>query len=140
MPDNRHYVLDTDCLSYFFNRPHDYPHLVARVSAVSRTNLALTAVTVEERLRGSLDLIHQHRNKPKEPEAYSFFCTVLTTLQEFRILPYTEEAARIFRALTPEVKRLGPLDCRIAAIAIAHNATVVTHNVRDFSRIIGCAV
>lgn len=137
MPDNRCYVLDTDCLSFFLNRAHDYPSLVARIKVTPREELALTAITVEERLRGALDLVHQQRNKPREPEAYAFFCAVLATFHEFRVLPYTQEAARIFQSFAPEVKRIGSRDCRIAAISIAHGATVVTHNVRDFSRIPG---
>ena len=32
---------------------------------------------------------------------------------------------------------IGPNDLLIAAIAVVHGATLITHNVREFSRVVG---
>ncbi|MGV3720151.1 MAG: type II toxin-antitoxin system VapC family toxin, partial [Actinomycetota bacterium] len=84
-----------------------------------------------------LALVEKNANGPRAVETYRFFCEVWETLHEFQVIPYTEEAERIFQQIPPEVKRKGPRDCRIAATAMAHGAIVVTHNTRDFARIPG---
>jgi tRNA(fMet)-specific endonuclease VapC len=63
---------------------------------------------------------------------------------EFRILPFDDEAARTFgpvaALLQRSGRRIGDADTRIAAIALAHDLTVVTGNVRHFSRVAGLRV
>lgn len=64
-----------------------------------------------------------------------------TFLQRFRSLPFDDSAhqhasqirADLARAGTP----IGPYDLLIAAIALANNLTLVTHNTREFSRVNG---
>jgi tRNA(fMet)-specific endonuclease VapC len=130
-------VLDTDCVSFFLHRASAYPHLISRINAVPRVFLALSVVTIQENMRGAISLVEKNANGRRAVETYRFFCEVWESLHEFQVLPYTEAAERIFDSLPPEVKRKGPRDCRIAAIAIAHGAIVVTHNAQDFERIPG---
>jgi tRNA(fMet)-specific endonuclease VapC len=58
-----------------------------------------------------------------------------------RSLPFNGEAAQQFgelRAyLSSQGTPIGPYDLQIAAIALTHNLTVVTHNTREFSRVPG---
>ena len=60
-------------------------------------------------------------------------------LNQFVSLPFDDKAAEIYgeiRATLAKVGRLiGPNDMLIAAIALANNATLVTHNVREFGRV-----
>ena len=49
----------------------------------------------------------------------------------------TDEAERVFRLFPASVKRVGGMDCRIAAHAIVSGLVVVTRNTRDFERIPG---
>jgi tRNA(fMet)-specific endonuclease VapC len=57
----------------------------------------------------------------------------------FASLPFDDAAAdaygRIDGMLKSRGMSIGPLDTQIAAIAIAHNLTLVTHNTRHFSRV-----
>jgi tRNA(fMet)-specific endonuclease VapC len=39
--------------------------------------------------------------------------------------------------MTSELFSIGPYDKQIAAIALVHGLTVVTHNVREFGRVAG---
>ena len=48
-----------------------------------------------------------------------------------------EEYAQIRADLTAQGKMIGPNDMLIGAIARANNATLVTHNIREFGRIVG---
>jgi tRNA(fMet)-specific endonuclease VapC len=60
---------------------------------------------------------------------------------EFPSLPFDGAAARYFGQIRAELQRqgkpIGPYDLQIAAIALARQLTLVTHNTREFSRIEG---
>jgi predicted nucleic acid-binding protein len=53
----------------------------------------------------------------------------------FNILPYTNAAEEHYRAYPAAVKRIGKMDCRLAAHAVLSGFIVVTCNTADFSRI-----
>lgn len=56
-------------------------------------------------------------------------------------LPFDDDAAEHFgdirAALARQGKSIGPYDLQIAAIARAHGLIVVTHNTREFARVLG---
>ena len=60
-------------------------------------------------------------------------------LNQFISLPFDDKAARIFGEIRTYLihlgKPIGPYDLQIAAIALAHNIVLITHNTREFSRI-----
>jgi tRNA(fMet)-specific endonuclease VapC len=62
----------------------------------------------------------------------------------FPSLPYTDVAADHFvnvrRTLETLGQVIGAYDMQIAAIALANNCTLVTHNTREFSRVPGLAL
>jgi tRNA(fMet)-specific endonuclease VapC len=62
------------------------------------------------------------------------------SLRRFEILAYTVSAIARFEQLRKLKLKTGNNDLRIAAIALEHGATVVTHNLKDFSPIPGLAV
>ena len=70
-------------------------------------------------------------------QQYEAFHLTLIGIGAFTLLPYSAAAEALFQAMPPEVKRIGTQDCRIAAIAMVNDCTVITRNVRDFSRIPG---
>ena len=57
----------------------------------------------------------------------------------FASLPFDDAAAAMYGKIRAELEQagtpIGPLDLQIAAIALAHQLTLVTHNTREFSRI-----
>ncbi|WP_256090971.1 hypothetical protein [Nostoc sp. KVJ20] len=50
------------------------------------------------------------------------------------------DAAKIRTQLDKQGTPIGPMDILIAGIAIALQATLVTHNVNEFSRVAGLAI
>ena len=64
---------------------------------------------------------------------------LLTLLSNIRILPLNERsavtAAKIRYDLEKQGQTIGPMDVLIAAIALTNNATLVTHNIKEFARI-----
>ncbi|NBC47469.1 MAG: PIN domain-containing protein [Gammaproteobacteria bacterium] len=61
--------------------------------------------------------------------------------QHFHSVPFDGSAAREFGRIRAELQRagtpIGPYDLQIAAIAIAHRFTVITHNIDEFKRVQG---
>lgn len=53
------------------------------------------------------------------------------------VLPFDREASFHYERLRKAKIRIGTLDLRIAAIAIAHSATLITRNTRDFEQVTG---
>jgi len=65
-------------------------------------------------------------------------------LAPFPLLLFDKAAAVAYGSIRADLARrgqlIGPNDLLIAAIALAVNATVVTHNIREFSRVQGLLV
>ena len=59
-------------------------------------------------------------------------------------LPFDDATSRIHASIRADLARqgnpIGPYDLMIAAIAIQHTLTVVTHNVGEFSRVPGLQI
>ncbi|MBF0283868.1 MAG: type II toxin-antitoxin system VapC family toxin [Magnetococcales bacterium] len=59
-------------------------------------------------------------------------------------LPFDDHAAKIYGQLRADLAirgfPIGPNDMLIAAVALAHGVTLVTHNVREFSRVSGLRI
>ena len=62
-------------------------------------------------------------------------------LNQFISLPFDDRAAEVYGQVKANLERLGqpigPNDFLIAAIALANNLTLVTHNSTEFSRVLG---
>jgi tRNA(fMet)-specific endonuclease VapC len=60
-------------------------------------------------------------------------------LHPYATLPFDDICADIYGTLRSNLERLGtpigPLDLQIASIALANNLVLVTHNIREFSRV-----
>lgn len=65
----------------------------------------------------------------------------LLFLNQFVSLFFDDTAAQIFGQIRAELAKkgmpIGPYDLQIAAIALANQITLVTHNTAEFGRIIG---
>jgi tRNA(fMet)-specific endonuclease VapC len=64
--------------------------------------------------------------------------------QQFASLPFDDAAAdaygRIRADLAAQGTPIGPNDLLIAAIALANNLVLVTHNIREFARVTGLII
>lgn len=62
---------------------------------------------------------------------------LLVFLGHFTILPLDNRSADNFDSLRKQKVRIGSMDLKIAAIALAHDALLLTANTRDFGRVPG---
>ena len=73
-------------------------------------------------------------------KAYRRLKQHLDAYLEIGVLEFDLEASTKFLALQKMRLKVGTMDLKIAAIALAENATVLTRNLKDFSRIPGLRV
>ena len=125
------YALDTNTvLDYFRGKGQ----VAARLLATPPSDVGLPAVAAYEVWVGVLG----SQNAKRRQAEYERFLAVVA------ILPFDAAAGRraadLRLALSREGDLIGPMDTLIAATALAHGATLVTRNVREFDRVPGLAV
>lgn len=131
------YVLDTDTVS-LYQRGHSA--LAARILAHAMTDLAITAITLEEQLTGWYTLLRRARKREQTALAYQSLVDSVAFLSQFRILTFSEPAIERFEELVALRLNVSAMDLRIAATVLVNGGTVVTRNLRDFQRVPGLAV
>jgi tRNA(fMet)-specific endonuclease VapC len=123
------YLPDTNaCITLLSERN---PRLIARWQATKASDVVLCSVVVYELRHGaerSSDPIREHAKL----DAF---------LAPFVSQPFEDPSARKCAEIRRQLERsgtvIGPHDLQIAAIALQHGLTLVTHNTREFSRIPG---
>lgn len=97
-------------------------------------------ITVQEQLDGWHLRLPRARTKQQIADLYRRLADNVAFLARLQILQYTELAIDRYADLRTQCPKVGRMDLRIAAVALEHNAIVVTRNVRDFKRIPGLIV
>ncbi len=126
------YLLDTNtCIGYINRR--SLP-IFRRLSALATEDIALCDVVKFELYYGAYRGSRQDRNLQVLREFFSQFIS----------LPFDGVAAEICGRIRTQLAALGtPIgayDLQIAAIALANNLILVTHNVNEFSRVEGLQI
>jgi tRNA(fMet)-specific endonuclease VapC len=108
--------------------------LVARLRREDPAAVLISSVTRAELLFGA-------RNSTRVSETLKLLARFLAPLVS---APFDDRAAEHYGAIRAELasrgQPIGPNDLLIAATAKARDATLVTHNVREFSRVVGLAI
>ena len=126
------YLLDTNvCVTYF--RGKDLV-LKQRVDSHRMSDIVLCSVVVAELEYGAALSRNPSVNR----------ATMKSFAQAFLSLPFEDCAAERFGLLRAHLDKLGtPIgayDLMIAAIALANGLILVTHNVKEFSRVPGLVI
>ena len=133
-------LMDSDHLSVLLETRHSqHQHLVQRLHATN-DNVALPIAVVEEQLRGWLAQIHRVGVIRKQIVPYLRLQKFVEFTHDWRIVGWNEPAADVFDALRRRRIRIGTQDLKIACIAIASDATLLSANLRDFERVPGLKV
>jgi tRNA(fMet)-specific endonuclease VapC len=126
------YVLDTDILSLY---QHSHPLVTQRVDARLAGEVRITVISVEEQLLGWYSALRKAKQKEQIAHAYQRLAEALPLFAKWPALSFTEPAIDRYHALVGLKLNIGRMDLRIAAIVLENSATLVTKNVRDFSRV-----
>ncbi len=125
------YALDTNTLVYLFK---GMGQVGGRLLGIPPSEIAIPSVVLYELELGIL--LSSDRAKRR--------AQLDTLAQAVMILPFDEAAAKsaaqIESALRSAGTPIGPRAVLIAATAVAHKATLVTHNTREFRRVRGLSL
>lgn len=123
------YILDTDICSYLMKRTQTA--LIERVKAFAPRDLKVSVITLFELEYGIL------RSNRRD----SLRRVVRAFLENVELLAWTDSAAREAGAIRAELAAagspIGAYDLQIAGHARSLDATLVTNNLREFSRVSG---
>jgi tRNA(fMet)-specific endonuclease VapC len=126
------HVLDTDTLSLLQD---GHAAVVARVAACAAEDLAITVISVEEQLSGWYRRLRRTKKVEELAKVYDRSTAAVRSLSRLPILSFRVAAIHRSKALQASKLNVGKMDLCIAAIALEHQAVVVTRNVRDFQRV-----
>jgi tRNA(fMet)-specific endonuclease VapC len=97
-------------------------------------------VTLEEQFRGWLALIRRSNDGHKQIVPYLRFQNLIIFLREWEIVAWNDPAADEFWRLRAARVRIGTQDLKIASIARANDALLLSANLRDFQQVPGLHV
>ncbi len=123
------YLFDTDVITNLLKKKPS-PPLIRRLQNVSPDDQFISVITVAEIVYGA--------EKSLRP-AYHLKNLEVILLPEVSVLEFDIKAAYIAGKIRAQLEKAGMrlawADVQIAAIAIAHDMTLITGNIRHFSRI-----
>lgn len=126
-------AFDTDVLTEILLGNAGY---IARAATIPEYEQAVPIIVVEEIIRGRLNIIRQaeaNNAKISLERAYNLFEETFRDFQQLYILSYTPQADQIYRQWRQEKVRISTHDLRIAAICVAHSATLISRNRQDYA-------
>ena len=114
------------CIGYINGHP---PQLREQIDRRPADDIAISTIAMAEMYARSAGSDRPRRSREMQNRFFSRFTT----------LPFDTAAALEYGWIHAFLKRRGQMievcDIRIAAIALAHDLTVVTHNLRHFQRV-----
>ena len=130
-------VLDTDTLSLLMRGSPAAQPLIDRLETIPTDEVTTTIISFEEQVRGWMSRIARVRTVGDQVGFYRRLHQLLDDYGRLHVLDFDESAAATFQHLKQARVRIGTMDLKIAAIALARNATLVTRNLGDFVRVPG---
>ncbi len=129
-------ILDTDCLS-LLNRERilESSKLREKLEQFPSDEIFTTIITFEEQMRGWLSFIAKAKTPEQQIYAYERLHQALEAYRNTTVLDFDENAAKVFQTLKSNKIRIGSMDLKIASIAIANKAILVSRNLKDFDQV-----
>ena len=123
------FLLDTNVCVVYLNQPQS--RVAAQLHCFHPQDITVCSVVKAELFFGAMKSQRPDQTLQKQQGF----------LAAFHSLPFDDKSALLFGKIRADLQRqgqpIGPYDLQIAAIAMANDLTLVTHNTREFSRIDG---
>ena len=128
-------MLDTDILSLILA---DHSRVMQGVR-IAPESPVISLVTRIEVLQGRFDAVLKAADADQVLTAQARLAVAEKELAKYTVIPFDDAAGAAFNDLRHEKKfrKIGRKDLLIACIALAHRATLVTRNVKDFQVVPG---
>ena len=91
-------------------------------------------------MQGWLPRIKSCRTAREQIAIYERLQGSVAVLGDWDILPWDEEAVNVYETLKLRKIRTGTINLKIASIALAYEATVLTRNTVDFAKVPGLRI
>jgi tRNA(fMet)-specific endonuclease VapC len=135
------YILDTDHVTLLERgRGVECDRVRSRLAALGVGDVRVTIVSFEEQTRGWLAYLARARSLAQQVEAYARLRRMVENYRLIPLIDFDTAASITFQRLKVARLRIGTMDLKIAAIALAHGATLVTRNRADFEKVPGLIV
>lgn len=133
------YLLDTDTLSRWHAGDQ---RLQKRRHQFDPALVATTVINRIEILQGRFAFVLKATDGEQLRRAFGWLVRSEELLRQITVLPINSAVAAQFDRLrqNKKLKKIGRADMLIAAIALAHAATLITRNLRHFRQIPGLSV
>jgi tRNA(fMet)-specific endonuclease VapC len=128
----RIYILDTDHVSMF---QQNHPLVVQKINSISDDKIAVTVITVQEQMKGWLNVINRYGNNDQLVWAYAGLSEAIRFFNSIQLFDFDQLAYDTYQSLRIQKIRIGTQDLRIAAITISLDGIMVTRNRKDFSKV-----
>lgn len=126
------YLLDTNVCIRFLNKRS--PGLIEKLKQKNPRDIYLCSIVKAELFYGA----NKSNNREKALKVQKDFCN------KFNSLSFDDKAAEVYGTVRSDLEKkgmvIGPNDLIIAAIALANELILVTHNSKEFKRVEGLIV
>jgi tRNA(fMet)-specific endonuclease VapC len=133
-------LLDSDHVSVLLDQRDAHRQALLRRLESAAEDRCLPLVVVEEQLRAWLAEIRRRQEVHRQIVPYLRLLKSLDFLLGWTMIEWNEPAADHFVRLRESHLRIGAQDLKIACTALAHDALLLSANLRDFEQVPGLRV
>lgn len=131
------YLLDTDHLSILDRDTIESFNLGRRLAAILPDQVFTTIITYEEQMRGWMAYLSHAKSIDQQINAYARLRRHVERYRDIPTVDFDRKAADEYLRLREMRVRVKTADLKIASIALANDALLLTRNASDFSRVPG---
>lgn len=129
-------LLDSDHVTVLrYPENEKYVVLRDRMESTLGEAFATTVITLEEQMRGWLAFIAKLKDVAAQVTGYDRLLKMLDFFRSWDVVRFDARAAEVFKRLRKQGVRIGTQDPKIAAIALANDALLLSANLRDFQKV-----
>ena len=134
------YLMDSDHISLISRGGELSERITVRLAALEPDRVAVSLISYEEQMRGWMAEIARMQSADRQMAAYSRLDRMRDYYCNTPVLPFDEKALAQFQSLWLQRLRVGTMDLKIAATALANKATLITRNASDFGKVPGLVI
>ena len=129
-------LLDTDHINVLKYPEHPrFARLTTQLNTSADQDIATTVITLEEQMRGWLAWMNRAQDVRRQVPAYQELLRLCDFFTRWHVMLFDEQAAGTWHGLRAQRIRIGTMDLKIAAIALVHDALLLSANLRDFQQV-----
>ncbi|QTA86759.1 type II toxin-antitoxin system VapC family toxin [Desulfonema magnum] len=128
------HILDTDTLTHLHA---GHPNVIANLKKLDDPDVRITVITKIELLRGRFEFLLKASDRNQLVRAQKLLNRTEELLSQIPVLMMDEKSATRFEELKKlkKLHKIGRADILIASMTLAHQAVLVTRNVRHFKHV-----